>query len=216
MKTYVFNELTTAVLAEIADIRTEPSAPAFWEELARRELREHDRAQLGFIKEKLLYYKAQRVNAATIWARAIYPLLALAERGDIRAWSAVSLAATFDDVEVHGDADGALAQSINEEVGTPYLVVIEAKRGVAGTDPMPQLLGAMLCAGRLNEVNGHPLPEVFGCYTIADVWTFLLGKVDWSHARPRMTVLSSREYAEKTEAEAILGILGAIVSKYQP
>jgi hypothetical protein len=216
MKTCVFNTLTTATLAEIADIRTEPTAPAFWEELAGREIGERDRVQLGFLGEKLLYYKAQRVNAATIWARAIYPLLALAERGDVRAWSGVPLAATFDGVEVHGEADGALALSVEEEMGAPCLVVIQAKRGLAGTDPMPQLLGAMLCAGRLGEGSGRALPEVFGCYTIADVWTFVLGRVDWARGRPGMTVVASREYAGKTEAGAVLGVLGSVVSKSQP
>jgi hypothetical protein len=216
MKTYVFNALTSALLDEIATIRHEPSQPGLWEELARRELSERDRVALGFLTDRLLYYRAQRVNEATIWARAIYPLLVLAERGAIRAWSMVSLTATFAEVELRGEADGALAASIDEEVGMPYLVVIEAKRGIAGTDPMPQLLGAMLCSARLNEVGGHPAPEIFGCYTIADVWTFVHGRLDWSLPQPTMTVTVSREYAEKIEAETILAILGSIVSKVQP
>src|SRR5215475_9013250 len=95
MKTYGFKELTPAVLAEIAVIRDEPVQPAVWEELARKELGERDRLALGIFTEKLLYYKTQRVNEATIWARAIYPLLMLAEKGKVRAWSLVPLAATF-------------------------------------------------------------------------------------------------------------------------
>jgi hypothetical protein len=70
--------------------------PAVWEELARRELGEHDRAALGFVVEKLLYYKTVRANEATIWARAISPLLAFAERDEIRAFSSVPLVARFD------------------------------------------------------------------------------------------------------------------------
>ena len=207
-------------------IRHEPDLPVFWDDLARRELSEDDWVALAIVARKLVRYKAQRVNEATIWSRAIYPLLMLAERGTIRAWSVVPLAATFADVELRGKADGALAASIDEEIGLPYLVVMAAKRGTQGTDPVAQLLGAMLCAARLNDeggqsvtVGGTPTPpaaEIFGCYTIADVWTFMRGRVDWSEPRPVMSVLSSREYWEKTEAATILAMLESIVSKVAP
>ncbi len=213
MRTYAFKELTSATLAEIATLHHEPRQTAVWEELARREIGEHERLAVAFIVEKLLYYKTQRVNEATIWSRAIYPLLALAEREDIRAWSQVSLTARFNDVELRGEADGALAGSIDEEIGTPYLVVVEAKRGISGTDPMAQLLGAMLCAGWLNEQEGHPGREIYGAYTVGDVWTFLRGQLDWTESKPAMRVLSSREYTEKTEASSILAMLESIVGK---
>ena len=215
-KTYAFNALTSALLAEIVTLRHEPSVPELWDELARKELSEADRTAVGAVTAKLLYYRTQRVNEATIWARAIYPLLMLAERGTIRAWSMVSLSASFNDIELRGDADGALAPSMVEELGLPYLVVMAAKRGASGTDPMAQLLGAMLCAARLNEDGGHPAPEMFGCYTLADVWTFVRARLDWAQPRPAMNLTVSREYMEKTEAGIILAILASIVGKYQP
>ena len=64
--------------------------------------------------------------------------------------------------------------------------------------------------------GGQPASEIFGCYTIADVWTFLRGTFDWSQPKPVMSVLSSREYAEKTDAPTILAILGSIVAKAEP
>jgi hypothetical protein len=216
VKSYAFNTLTTPLLREIAAVRHEPSDPGFWEELARRELSAGDRVALGLVTGKLVDYRAHRVNEATIWARAIYPLLVLAERGSIRAWSEVPLAATFGEVELHGEADGALAGSLAEEIGLPYLVVVDAKRGVAGTDPVAQLLGAMLCAARLNGEEGRPADEVYGCYTIADVWTFVRSKIEWSGPRPAMSLLTSSEYMEKTEAATILAILESIVGKYMP
>jgi hypothetical protein len=213
VKTYAFKDLTLATLAEIAVIRHEPRQPAFWERLAQREIGPVEQAAIELIVGKLVDYKTQRVNEATIWARAIYPLLALAERDDIRAWSLVPLACKFNDVEIRGEVDGALANSFDEEVEPPYFVVVEAKRGVGGTDPVAQLLGAMLCAAQRNERDGHPASEVYGCYTIAAVWTFVRAKLDWSLPRPAMSVLSSREYIEKTEAPTILAILESILAE---
>lgn len=213
MKSYTFGELTPAKLADVAVLRFERSQPAVWAELERSELGTQERAALGFILNKLVDFKPHRANEANLWARAIYPLLALAERGDVRAFSLVALAATFGEVELHGEADGALATNINEDVGLPYLVVVEAERGVTASDPMAQLLGAMLCAARLNEQGGRPGSEIFGCYTIADTWTFLRAAIDWSAPKPVMSVLSSPEFTEKTEAATILAILISIVAR---
>jgi|HubBroStandDraft_6_1064221.scaffolds.fasta_scaffold356098_1 hypothetical protein len=213
MKSYVFKEINAVTLPDVAVVRHEPMQPGVWDDLARRELGERDRLALGLLVDKLLNYKTVRANEATLWARAIYPLLVLAERDDIRAFSLVTLAATFDDVEIHGEVDGALASSIDEDLSLPFLVVVEAKRGISGTDPMGQLLGAMLCAARLNEQGGKEAHEIYGCYTVADLWTFLRGRFDWSQPKPVMTVLSSREYMERVEAPAILAILESIVAK---
>jgi hypothetical protein len=138
----------------------------------------------------------------------------LAERRGIYAFALVPLAAKFDDVEIRGEADGALAAGANAEPGTPYVVIIEAKRGVGATEPVSQLLGAMLCAARRNERDGEPAEEIYGVYTIADVWTFVRVRIDWAGPKPVMRVLASDEYVEKTEAPTILAILDAIVDKY--
>ena len=216
MKSYAFKELTTAKLTDIAVIRHEAKQPAVWEKLARREIGERERAALEFILDKLRDYGTLRVNEATIWARAIYPLLALAERDDIRAWSLVPLSGRFDDVEIGGEVDGALASSFAEEVELPYFIVVEAKRGVGGTDPMAQLLGAMLCAAHRNEHEGHPAEQIYGCFTIGDVWTFVRGRLDWSQPKPSMSVLPSREYTERSEAATILAILESVLAEAQP
>jgi hypothetical protein len=213
VKTYPFNELTAVTLAEVAAVRYEPMQPSVWDDLAGKPISERERSLLGAITDKLRYFRAHMANEATVWARAIYPMLALAERGAIFAFSRVPLAATFGGLEVRGEADGALAGSVNEEPSAPYVVVIEAKRGVGATEPVSQLLGAMLCAAQKNEHDGHPAEEIYGVYTIADVWTFVRGRIDWSQPKPAMRVLPSREYAEKTEAATILAILESIVEK---
>jgi hypothetical protein len=216
MESYALKELTTAQLREVAVIRHEAKQPAVWEKLARREIGERERAALELILDKLRDYGTLRVNEATLWARAIYPLLALAERDDIRAWSLVPLAGTFNDVELGGEVDGALASSFAEEVELPYFIVAQAKRGVGGSDPMAQLLGAMLCAAKRNDHEGHPAEQIYGCFTIGDVWTFVRGKLDWSQPKPAMSVLPSREYTERTEATTILAIIESVLAEAQP
>lgn len=197
------------MVEEVVALRHERSQPAVWEALARGEVGERERLAVSLILDKLANYKSHRSNEATLWARAIYPLLALAERGEIRAFSQVSLAATVGDVELRGDTDGVLARNVEEEAGQPYLVVVEAKRGVAATDPMGQLFGALICGARLSEQDGQPASEIFGCYTIADVWTFLRATFDWRAPKPVMSVLSQTPAPRTPQAPDCRCCLGA-------
>ncbi len=214
MKTYAFDQLNATTLQEIASIHHELAEPGFWEELAKREIGDVARSLLAPIVARLRDFGLHLANEATVWARAIYPLLVLAERRGIFAFALVPLTAKFDEVEIRGEADGALAAGVNAEPGTPYLVVVEAKRGIGATEPVSQLLGAMLCAAQRNERDGKPAEEIFGVYTIADVWTFVRGHIDWSQHKPVMRVLISPEYVEKLEAATILAILESIIDKY--
>jgi hypothetical protein len=109
------------------------------------------------------------LNEATIWARAIYPLLLLGERGAIRARAEVSLSATYRQFQISGIVDGALGKTIAARMVAPFLVVVEAKRGIEGSDPIPQLYGEMLAASRLNWQLDQQEPQaIYGCYTITD------------------------------------------------
>ena len=71
------------------------------------------------------------------------------------------------------------------------------------------------CSARQRSTSGMAIRRggIYGCYTVADIWTFLRGRLEWNEARPIMTVLSSREYVERTEAPVILAILESIVAK---
>ncbi|MCP4699909.1 MAG: hypothetical protein GY862_24115, partial [Gammaproteobacteria bacterium] len=96
----------------------------------------------------------------------------------------------------------------------PYLVMVESKRGLEAQNPVPQLYGQLLAAAGVNqEREKEASQEIFGCYTIADSWTFVRAEFsDMEADIPRMLVEISREYAEKQEAEMILKILKNIVS----
>ncbi len=65
------------------------------------------------------------------------------------------------------------------------------------------------------EENNLEVQEIFGCYTIADVWTFVRAKIsEIDSDRPVMVIENSREYSENWEAEMILKILKSIVGGY--
>jgi hypothetical protein len=158
------------------------------------------------------------MNEATLLARSLYPLLLMAEQPPIRALVEVALQARYTQFEIEGIADLVLAKSLSGFMESPYLVVVETKRGVEGQNPVIQLYAQLLAAAHLNwENDGLPRQEIFGCYTVADTWTFVRAEVDEIEAdMPTLRVESSMEYAEKLEAATIVKILKGIVSKYKP
>ncbi|CAK0761964.1 hypothetical protein CCP3SC15_270027 [Gammaproteobacteria bacterium] len=106
-----------------------------------------------------------------------------------------------------------LGKSYAGRMDAPYLVVIEAKRSIEAQSPVAQCYAQMLAAARLNwEQDNYQPQEIFGCYTIADTWTFIRAEVESIDAdKPVMRLETSREYVEKLEAETIVRILKKIV-----
>ena len=96
--------------------------------------------------------------------------------------------------------------------------MVETKRGVENANPIFQLYGQLLAAARINwENDGNDPQEIFGCYTIADSWTFVRGQVEGLEAeRPILSIEASGEYVEKIEMEVILKILKSIIGRYIP
>jgi hypothetical protein len=175
-----------------------------------------EKRRLADITSRLQRDKTSIMNEATLWARAIYPLLMLAEQDYMRVWSQVPLHANYPHMELQGIADGILGMSVSGDIDVPYLLVIEAKRGLESPDPRPQLYGQLLAAARLNwQHSPRQVIDLFGCYTIIDSWTFVYATVQQIDSdSPSLTVELSREYTQKTEAETILLILKQIVARY--
>jgi hypothetical protein len=183
--------------------------------------------QLQYLTAKLAEAHPILLNEITLWARAIYPLLELAETGRVRAWGGVALAASdpYSDAELTGIVDGVLAPEQGVLAGTPgqpFLLVIETKRGVDATDPRPQLFAAMLAVlwarlGRAGAGDEGPV-EVFGCFTVSDTWTFVHAEAavrpEGSAPRLGVTLSWSREYTERVEADAILRVLRWMTRRY--
>ena len=214
MLPFKFPQLTADSLKSIVELRDIGVVPEVWDNL-NVSLTTEEQRQIKVLCASLLDHRIVLMNEATIWSRAIYPLLVLAEQGGLEAWSQAPLKAQYFRFGLEGIADGVVGHNISGMTKSFYLIV-KAAAGLEAHDPQIQLYGAMLAAARLNWDKDKVSPqEIFGCYTIADNWTFIKGLVsDIEDDRPSMTVASSREYSEKIEAETILRILKYITGKF--
>jgi hypothetical protein len=216
MEKLIFSKISLADLKPLVNLQHKGIATYQWTQVDSFPLTDHELRQLQDIKSHLFNCDTQLMNEITIWARAIYPLLLLAEQGDIQAWGGVTLQARYAKFELEGIADGVLAKCEAGWVTIPYLVVVETKKGVEGQNPVFQLYGQLLVAAHLNwENDPRPQQEVFGCYTIADTWKFVRAEIEGIDTDiPTMRLEYSREYTEKYDAETILKILKSIVAKH--
>lgn len=219
MERIAFPDLTLEILRRLVDLRELDDGNGVWqsvteEALAAVVLSDRELLQLEIVRSYLINEKLHLLNEATLWARAIYPMLIIAEQKNVRIWSEVALSASFAQFELDGIADGALVWSVAGRLEVPYLVIVETKRGIENQNPLFQLYGQLLAAARLNwERDGLEVQEVFGCYTIADSWTFVRAEVMAIESdRPILQVQSSREFSEKSDGEMILKILKRIVA----
>lgn len=207
-------KLTLADLRSVVTLIEHPIRDYAWTKPEQITITPAEAQHASFIQAQLLNQPAHLLNEATIWARAIYPLLALAETDYIRAWSEIALNAQFPRFSISGIADGVLGRSIAGRLEAPYFVVVEAKRGIEAADPLPQLYGELLAAAYINSQLEQVKEQVmFGCYTIADNWTFVKGSlraIDQSH--PILDLEFSREYSEKSEILQILQLLKSITA----
>jgi hypothetical protein len=186
-----------------------------WTQFDQLPLTATEQQRLQYLQADLLKHKILWLNEATVWSLAIYPLLLLAESEDIQVWAEVTLQAQYPQFEIDGIADGVFGKTVTGSIEAPYLVVVEAKRRMESQNPLFQLYGQLLAAAYLNWQQNNQLPqEIFGCYTVADIWTFIRAEVEEIEADiPTLRVEYSREYVEKLEASTILKILKGIISK---
>ncbi len=215
METFKLANLTKPDLKRVVQLTEYGIGNYAWLEVEAIELSEAEHQQIATIRARLLNYQVHLMNEATIWARGTYPLLVLAEQGQIQAWAEVPVRATYSQFCIEGVADGVLGKCTSDMVEEPYLVMVEAKRGLEAQNPIAQVYGQLLVAARQNwETNHQPIQEIFGCYTIADSCTFLradVGQLDTD--QPTLHVEASREFGAKFEALAIVKLLKAIVAR---
>ena len=159
METYSLSQLSEETLKALVTLHIQVGVSDQWENMQQNALTPAERAQIDYLKSILRERDLVVMNEATLWARAIYPLLVLAEQTYVQAWAGVPLKATYSTFQLEGEADGALAPAAAGKPQQPYLIVHEAKRGVHSSDPQIQLYGEMLAAAWLNwtgETNSQP------------------------------------------------------------
>ncbi len=216
MPKLIFSELSKDNLKSIVKIDEKGVVPEKWAKMSSKYTQtSQDKEKINLIQSSLKYHRLNLMNEATLWARAIYPLLMLAEQGSIEAWAEVSLKSKYPHFELDGIVDGILGDCHSGMIDIPYLVVIEAKRSLESKLPQFQVYGAMLAAAWLNwQETQKTEQEIFGCYTIGDNWTFIHGIVsDFEADYPVMTLEFSPEYFQRLEAETILQILKFIIKE---
>ncbi len=214
MQTYPLSQLTEETLNTLVELHEQDGPIEVWKKM-QIPLTAKEGVMLDYLKADTQQRHLTRLNEATLWARTIYPLLRLAEQGQVCAWAGVLLKATYPTFELEGEADGALAPAVAGKIRGPYLVVHEAKRGINAPDPLCQLYGEMLAAAWINwKTDPNPEQQIFGCYTITDDWTFVHGSVsEIESERPVFHVEFSPRYNGILEAERIVQLLKFIVAK---
>ena len=209
LRQLTMGKLTLTDIKQVVQLQEEGVKSYPWLSVEDISLTPDEETQLQFMQSKLTHEPTHLLNEATIWSRAIYPLLLLAEQDDIRAWSEVPLYAEYPAFQVSGVADGVLGKTVAGRMVAPYLVMVEAKRGLGGEDPIPQLYGQLLAAAQMNQIDQpQDAQQLFGCFTIADNWTFVKAIVSARGSNtPVLAVQYSPEFAERFESATILRLL---------
>ncbi len=109
METYSLSQLSEETLKALVTLHIQIGVSDEWENMQQDELTPAERAQIDYLKSILRERDLVVMNEATLWARAIYPLLVLAEQTYVQAWAGVPLKATYPTFQLEGEADGALA-----------------------------------------------------------------------------------------------------------
>jgi hypothetical protein len=215
-RTFKFSELTSDSINRIATIKEKGVTPDFWDKMAPG-LTEEEQRGVEIVVSSLQNKPVIQMNEATIWSRAIYPLLVLAEQGRLEAWARLPLEAEYPGFGLKGIADGVVGYNISGLAKSLCLVMVQVKQESGAQDPLIELFGVMLAAARLNwKLDNRGDQEIYGCYTIADNWIFVHGLVtDIEAQRPTMTVALSRAYSGTTKAWTILRILKSITARFE-
>ena len=177
------SDISLAGIRRLVHLHEDDAPSDTWLQVDAVMLTSNEQRRLQDLQAQFVNERVHLFNEATLWSRVIYPLLILAEQKDIRAWTGVPLRTRYPQFELEGMADGVLGKSVASRIEVPYLVVLKTKQGVEATNPVFQLYGQLLAAARLNwEDTPHDPQEIFGCYTIADSWTFMRAEVEGMEA----------------------------------
>lgn len=224
MTTLSFAQIDEQQLSTLVHLVGPIDDEPLWSALEKTVVPPRQTQELDVVRGWLRGFDTVTANESTLWARAIYPMLVLAEEDRVRAWSQVMVRATLrvgeESVELAGVIDGVLAREsvVGGQAVAPLLLVVETKRGIDATDPRPQLLAALLAsieAERALNTRSSEVIERFGCFTVGDTWKFLRAEARRTPEAPTraMSISWSRAFSERLESDAILSTLRGVVAR---
>jgi len=123
----------------------------------------------------------------------------------------VPIAAIYPTFEINGVTDGAIGKEASGKLTAPYLVVIEAKKGIGTEDPQPQLYAQLLAIAQLNQSkDATGEAQVFGAYTVADSWVFVKATITQA-TEPSQLNDSTYHRSKEPIPEITIEVFGAYV-----
>jgi hypothetical protein len=122
MQKFNTSSLSLADLETIVTLNESSGKSFEWEDISLIELTETEQYDVSLLQKRLQNTQVHLFNEATIWARAIYPLLLMAEQSNIQVWAEVALRGEYAQFEIEGIADGVMGRSVVGRITTPYLL----------------------------------------------------------------------------------------------
>jgi hypothetical protein len=128
MQKFNISNLSLADIETIVTLQETSGTFFVWEDISLIELTKAEYYDVNLLQKQLQNTPVHLFNEATIWARATYPLLLLAEQGNIQVWAEVALRAQYPQFDLEGIADGVIGRSGIGRITTPYLIMTLTKR----------------------------------------------------------------------------------------
>jgi hypothetical protein len=91
MQKFKTSSLSLADIEQIVTLNEASGNNFEWEDISRIELTNAEQYDVNLLQKRLQNTQVHLFNEATIWARAIYPLLLMAEQSNIQVWAEVAL-----------------------------------------------------------------------------------------------------------------------------
>ena len=89
MEAYSLPQLSEEMLRTLVTLNIPVGISDEWDNMQRNNLTPAETIQIDYFKSILRERDLVVMNEATLWARAIYPLLVLAEQAYVQAWTGV-------------------------------------------------------------------------------------------------------------------------------
>jgi hypothetical protein len=124
IQAFNFSRLTDGFLNSMVTVRELGVTPALWD-TTDFSLSEYERQRVEAIISSLAKKSILLVSDATIWSRAIYPLLALAEQGELEALAQLPLKAEYPRFVLEGIADGAVGYNLSGPTNSLCLIMVQ-------------------------------------------------------------------------------------------